>query len=233
MDKTPEKTRQEQLLDFLSDEQWHSGEEIAARIGSRFGHIIHEACRKGYSIETREIAHSQFEYRISTNPISSNVTQSISSDEQNVFKQPRSIADIQLAIPQILEQVPYLKLLVLFGSRARGDHFPSSDWDFALLFDEELRQQYEPGKGWNCYRSWIALQKIFGLGDDEMDWVDLKDASDLLAHAIARDGVVLYEGESGLFEQFQQKSFMTSQQLKAIRREQKAEIAAALQKWGL
>jgi hypothetical protein len=146
---------------------------------------------------------------------------------------PQSIADIQLAIPQIVEQVPYLKLLILFGSRARGDHFPSSDWDFALLFDEELRQQYEPGKGWNCYRSWGVLQNTLGLGDDEMDWIDLKDASELLAHAIARDGVVLYERESGLFEQFRQKSLMTQQQLKAIRHEQKAKIAAALQRWGL
>ncbi|MBW4525068.1 MAG: nucleotidyltransferase domain-containing protein [Phormidium tanganyikae FI6-MK23] len=40
---------------------------------------------------------------------------------------PQLIADIQAAIPQILEQVPYLKLLVLFGSRARGNGFPSSD----------------------------------------------------------------------------------------------------------
>ncbi len=144
-----------------------------------------------------------------------------------------SIAHIQSAIPQILEQVPYLKLLVLFGSRARGDHFPSSDWDFALLFDEELRQQYEPGGGWNCYRSWSVLQRIFGLGDDEMDWIDLKNASDLLAHGIARDGVAIYESEPGLFEQFRQKSLMTPQQLKAIRREQKAKIAAALQGWGL
>ena len=54
---------------------------------------------------------------------------------------PQSSADIQAAIPQILEQVPYLKLLVLFGSGARGDAFPSSDWDFALLFDLVLLLQ--------------------------------------------------------------------------------------------
>jgi predicted nucleotidyltransferase len=34
---------------------------------------------------------------------------------------PQTIDDLQAAIPKILEQVPYLKLLVLFGSRARGD----------------------------------------------------------------------------------------------------------------
>lgn len=147
--------------------------------------------------------------------------------------QPQSISDIQAVVPQILEQVPYLKLLALFGSRARGDGFPSSDWDFALLFDEELRQQYEIGGGWNCYRSWIAIQKILGLGDNEMDWIDLKNASDLLAHKIARDGIVIYESEPGLFEQFQQKSLIAPQQLKAIRHEQTAEIAAAIQQWEL
>lgn len=146
---------------------------------------------------------------------------------------PQTIDDVQAAVPKILEQVPYLKLLVVFGSRARGDHVPSSDWDFALLFDEDLRQQYEPEGGWNCYRSWGVLQRILNLGDDEIDWVDLKDASNLLAHAIARDGVVVYESQPGLFEQFQQKSLITPQQLKAIRREQKATITAALQQWGL
>ncbi|PSB67456.1 hypothetical protein C7B61_06060, partial [filamentous cyanobacterium CCP1] len=34
--------------------------------------------------------------------------------------QPRSLEDLQSALPQILEQAPYIKLLVLFGSRARG-----------------------------------------------------------------------------------------------------------------
>ncbi|WP_088888939.1 type VII toxin-antitoxin system MntA family adenylyltransferase antitoxin [Leptolyngbya ohadii] len=146
---------------------------------------------------------------------------------------PQTIADLQSAIPRILEQVPYLKLLVLFGSRARGNHSPASDWDFALLFDENLRKQHELGGGWNCFRSWVVLQQILGLGDDEIDWIDLKDASDLLAHAIARDGVVIYEGEPGLFEEFRQKALMTPQQLKEIRREQKATIAASLKQWGL
>lgn len=146
---------------------------------------------------------------------------------------PQTADDLRSAIPKILEQVPYLKLLVLFGSRARGDNFPSSDWDFALLFDEDLRKQYESRGGWEQFRSWGILQQVLGLGDKEMDWIDLKDASDLLAHAIARDGVVIYEREPGLFEQFRQKSLMTPQQLKAIRREQKATIAAALKQWGL
>lgn len=144
-----------------------------------------------------------------------------------------SIDDVKLVIPQILEQVPYLKLLILFGSRARGDHSPSSDWDFALLFDENLRQQYEPGGGWNCFRSWGVLQQVLGLGDDEIDWVDLKDASDLLAHAIARDGVVIYESESGIFQKFRQEHLKTDAEMKQIRKELRDLVRSKLKVWGL
>jgi uncharacterized protein len=99
----------------------------------------------------------------------------------------QSIHDVKAKIPELLEQVPYLKLLVLFGSRARGDNQASSDWDFAMLFDEDLRQQYEPRGGWDRYRSWAILQKLLDLGDDEIDWVELKDASEILAHSISRE----------------------------------------------
>lgn len=145
----------------------------------------------------------------------------------------RSIADIQAAIPQILEQVPYLKLLVLFGSRARGDHFPSSDWDFALLFDEELRQQYEPGKGWNCYRSWGVLQQILGLGDDEIDWIDLKNASEVLAHTIASEGKLLYEKSAGEFEAFRRTALKPTAELRQIHHTEREALELELQKWGV
>jgi uncharacterized protein len=111
-----------------------------------------------------------------------------------------------------------LKLLVLFGSRARGDNQASSDWDFAMLFDEDLRQQYEPGGGWNCYRSWAILQRLLNLGDDEMDWIDLKDASELLAHAISRDGIVLYSADPEVFSNFQRTHLKADEELKRMRK---------------
>jgi uncharacterized protein len=145
--------------------------------------------------------------------------------------QTQSIDDIKAKIPELLEQVPYLRLLVLFGSRARGDHQESSDWDFAMLFDEDLRKQYEPGGGWNCYRSWVILQRLLDLGDDEMDWIDLKDSSELLAHSISRDGVVLHCSESHLFEDFRRKFLLSKEQLKSIRDRQKERITEALARW--
>ena len=143
-----------------------------------------------------------------------------------------SIDDIKAKIPELLEQVPYLKLLVLFGSRARGDNQESSDWDFAMLFDEDLRQQYEPGGGWNSYRSWMILQSLLNLGDDEIDWVDLKQASELLAHAIARDGVVIYECETRIFHEFCDQNLLDKNQLKAIRNQQNIKLETALVQLG-
>jgi uncharacterized protein len=150
-----------------------------------------------------------------------------------IFMNPDSIDTIQSAIPKVLEQVPYLKLLILFGSRARGDNFSSSDWDFALLFDEELRQKYEPGGGWNCYRSWTVLQQVLGLGDDQMDWVDLKNTSELLAHAIARDGLVIYESEPGLFQEFQRTYLKSTAEMKQIHRALRDRVKTKLQEWAL
>jgi uncharacterized protein len=145
----------------------------------------------------------------------------------------QSIDDVKAKIPELLNQVPYLKLLILFGSRARGDNQPSSDWDFAMLFDEDLRQQYEVGGGWNGYRSWMIFQNLLDLGDDEIDWVDLKNASKLLAHSIARDGVVVYEPELGYFNNFRQKYLLDHQQLKAIRNQYNLELEAALVELGV
>jgi len=120
------------------------------------------------------------------------------------------------AVPEILEKAPYLTLLVLFGSRARGDASPQSDWDFAFLCDEEQRQNYEKG-GWDAYRMWSILQNAYDLSDNQIDIVDIKDCSELMAHYIAKEGKVIYARDPGLFEDFQHRSLMSDTALKAMR----------------
>lgn len=120
------------------------------------------------------------------------------------------------SIPEILEQAPYLTLLVLFGSRARGNASSGSDWDFAFLCDEEQRNKYEKG-GWDSYRMWRILQNAYDLLDDQIDVVEMRDCSELMAHCIAKDGQVLYERDQNLFETYRQKSLMSDTELKAMR----------------
>ncbi|MBV9314198.1 MAG: nucleotidyltransferase domain-containing protein [Pseudonocardia sp.] len=80
-----------------------------------------------------------------------------------------------------------VRLLVLHGSRARGDHRPDSDWDFAALFDEDA----DPAA------LVVAITTV--VGSDAVDLVDLRRASALLRYRAARDGVLLWEHPAGEF----------------------------------
>ena len=140
-----------------------------------------------------------------------------------------SIEDLEGSIPEILDRVPYLTLLVLFGSRARGDATSESDWDFALLCDEEQRNHYEKGD-WDSFRVWEALQTAYDLADDAIDVVEMKSCSELLAHYIAKDGHVIYERSPGLFSSFKHANLKSPEKLGKFRQNLKAEIEQKLER---
>jgi predicted nucleotidyltransferase len=83
-----------------------------------------------------------------------------------------------------------LRLLVLHGSRARGNHHPRSDWDFGMLADD----------GTDPATVLDALTQV--LGTDSVDLVELRRASALLRYRAARDGVLLLEQPAGEFVNF-------------------------------
>jgi predicted nucleotidyltransferase len=84
-----------------------------------------------------------------------------------------------------------VQVLVLHGSRARGDAGPASDWDFGVLTDGTTDLD--------------ALSSVLTsiVGTDSVDLVDLRWASALLRYRAARDGVVLVERRKGAFREFQ------------------------------
>ncbi|MCU0565106.1 MAG: nucleotidyltransferase domain-containing protein [Oculatellaceae cyanobacterium Prado106] len=143
-----------------------------------------------------------------------------------------NLNDVQVSIPRILEQISYVKLIILFGSRAREDHDETSDWDIAVLYDEAQRKEVERG-GWDWLRGWSIIQQELDLSDDALDVVDLGKCSKILAHAIARDGKLLYEREPGEFDRFKHHASMNQDQLKAFRQETRSEVQAFLKEWGL
>ena len=83
-----------------------------------------------------------------------------------------------------------LDLLLLFGSRARGDAGAASDWDFGYQATGEFDVA-------------ALLATIVELvGSDRIDLVDLRRASGLLRYRAARDGQPLYEVRPGIADQF-------------------------------
>lgn len=81
-------------------------------------------------------------------------------------------------------------LLILFGSRARGDSQPSSDWDFG----------YVASSGFDPDRLLAVL--VEGLNSDRVDVVDLNRAGGQLRYRAARDGCVVVESANGEFARF-------------------------------
>jgi predicted nucleotidyltransferase len=79
---------------------------------------------------------------------------------------------------------------MLHGSRARGDAHAGSDWDFAHLADPDFDA------------SLLYADLAAGLGTDRVDLADLASSGGLVRYRAARDGVVLFELEKGLFERF-------------------------------
>ncbi|WP_017662190.1 type VII toxin-antitoxin system MntA family adenylyltransferase antitoxin [Baaleninema simplex] len=141
------------------------------------------------------------------------------------------ITQLRSNLDLLLQEIPYLKMLVLFGSRARGDTHAKSDWDFAALYDEELRQQTVEGFGW--FRDAGILGDCFGISSDNIDLVELDRCSDLIAHYIARDGQVIYEREPGLFAAFRDRALMSEGQLREFCQNMTRKLEDSLQRRGL
>jgi predicted nucleotidyltransferase len=117
-----------------------------------------------------------------------------------------SFSQLQHRTPEVIQQAPYLKLLVLFGSRASDRFNPNSDWDFAILCDENLRKDYE-NMPFGSFRIWSILEQVFEIKDDKVDVVDLHHCDPTIAYRVAKDGKLLYEQTAGDFTKFKCKAW--------------------------
>ncbi|MGH7336003.1 MAG: type VII toxin-antitoxin system MntA family adenylyltransferase antitoxin [Myxococcota bacterium] len=91
---------------------------------------------------------------------------------------------------RLAQSTPGLRLLVLHGSRARGESHGRSDWDFAHQADAT----FDPDG--------LLAALATHLGADRIDLVDLDRAGALLRYRVARDGIVILEREPRTFERF-------------------------------
>ena len=92
---------------------------------------------------------------------------------------------------------PELQLVVLFGSRARGEAAANSDWDLGVTF--------KPGNDQNPLRDCaldLPLAQALGINSDAVHVVDLRRSSPLLQRNAARDGQPLYEAAAGAFADY-------------------------------
>jgi len=133
----------------------------------------------------------------------------------------------------IAEQLPYLQMLILFGSRATGKATDRSDFDLAVLYNEDLRGKLTKDKLYGFIEPYSVIPKVLGIDNDDIDIVEINHCSEILAHRIARDGILLYERNQGLFENFQNKSLMSDLQIQQSRRARIENIKLSLKRWSV
>lgn len=144
-----------------------------------------------------------------------------------------TITELQKLSSQLTEKIPYLKMLVLFGSRETGNTKADSDWDFAVLCDEEKYNLYIEDHPLALFAIPGILGEIFKINSDKIDIVELNHCSKLIAHFIARDGMALYEQESDEFDKFQQRVLLSNTEIKKIEKTKIENIENFLQRWGV
>jgi len=83
-----------------------------------------------------------------------------------------------------------LRLLVLFGSRARGDERADSDWDFGYLAD----RTFDPDS--------LLAALVTGLGNDRVDLADLDRAGAQLRYRVAAEARVVHAADEDVFARF-------------------------------
>lgn len=102
-------------------------------------------------------------------------------------------AGLSAAVPALADaagMTPGLRLLVLFGSRGRGEATDRSDWDLGYLGTQDLDV------------SALLGMLVTRLGTDHVDLVDLERASGLLRYRAARDGHAVFEASAGAADRF-------------------------------
>jgi predicted nucleotidyltransferase len=144
-----------------------------------------------------------------------------------------TISELQKLSLHLPEEIPYLKMLVLFGSRATGNANNKSDWDFAVLCDEEQRQAHIKDNAMRFFELPMLIGKVLKINSDRIDIVELDRCSELIAHFIARDGKILYEDRAGEFENFKQRALLNNSELKKIENAKRQNIEQFLQRWGV
>lgn len=125
----------------------------------------------------------------------------------------------------LIQEIPDLQLLVLFGSRTKEIHTPQSDWDLAIALSSDCSLSLS---------DWLSLPhrlgKLLQIDSDRIDLVDLNRCSPVLGYVIAKEGQVLYEAEPDLFFQFQLKAWKRYADTAYLRRYQADYIRQAVER---
>lgn len=95
-----------------------------------------------------------------------------------------------------LAEVTHAEAVILFGSRARGDHGPESDWDLCVILPDDVRpQQFTAASLWREVAAFGIPIQVYPVRRS----VFIEKSSDVnsVSHDVLKDGLSLI-GDLGL-----------------------------------
>ncbi|MBD0334453.1 MAG: nucleotidyltransferase domain-containing protein [Cyanobacteria bacterium Co-bin13] len=132
---------------------------------------------------------------------------------------------MELSLPSVdlSASLPQVRLLVLFGSRAKGTATEGSDWDLGVRLSNPNLD------AWSLLSLAVPLAETLSIQSERVDLVNLDRCSPLLGFAVATEGIPLYEEVPGLFHCFQVKAAKVYADTAKLRQLQKRYMTQMLQ----
>jgi len=107
-----------------------------------------------------------------------------------------------------------LSILILFGSRAKGNFTKNSDWDFAFIKNQKITTEEEI----DLYNSFMKI-----LRTEKIDLINLyKNQNPLLQYEIFNSGKVIFQKDKLYFKRLKMKNYidyMDSKRFTEIKKE--------------
>ena len=89
-----------------------------------------------------------------------------------------------------LAQATGAEAIILFGSRARGDNSPDSDWDLCVVLPDDIEpQQFTPSKLWKIVADLNAGIQVYPIRRSVLE--AKKDDPNSVSHDIAKEGLII------------------------------------------
>jgi len=119
--------------------------------------------------------------------------------KKRIFGKTKELAPLQLIELLKNKKLSYIKLILLFGSRAENKHHCQSDYDFAIFAEEDVKYP------WGVIAQvWNDMGDILDLPDYDYDIVDLKYANSCIVGSIKENYILLKGDEDELQRLFTQ-----------------------------
>lgn len=118
--------------------------------------------------------------------------------KHRIYGKPKALTIEALIDKFSNKKLDYIKLALLFGSRASNTHTSKSDYDIAIITDTL------PDEAWGTIsRAWNDIGEELELPEYDYDIVDLHNANKTMLDSIEENYIVLKGDESefpGLFK---------------------------------